>query len=157
MNTNNEQQHSVHFCHVCYIQKVSEDSIVPVVRDLVIGEADKWICARCWTDRTLNNPDVAFVISVIGSFIPEEEVGKRNFHHTLTEWSQAVLSLRSMKSMKSFFRGYAYWRIGPQVPPVQAEREARDNIGCPLNDAGWWLRFKWWLACGIVRCDNFHM
>lgn len=144
-NTNQNQ-----FCHVCYADNAS--SMNAVVLDTVVSDGS-WICSYCWIQRTQQNPDVQFVLEVLNRFI---ENTPRDFHHTIGEWSEAVLSIRSLRDMRRFFRGYTYWRIGPEVPPDLAEREAKDNIGCPLNDAGWWARLKWRWACGITKCNTFH-
>lgn len=147
-----------HRCRQC---GAFDTDTIPLVKDLLDGDTgnggDLLICANCWLNNVYQNEDVLFVLETIEQFIPESDRKARTFHHTISEWADAVLSVRKMGDMKRFLRGYTMWRVGPEKSREEAEIEARENIGAPLCDASWWIRFKWWWACRIVVSENFHM
>ena len=130
--------------------------ILPVVENK-LNENGPFICARCWVDYIHADPDVQFVLNTIDQYIPAGAKAVRDYHHTVAEWSAAVLSIRTLRDMRRFFAGYTLWRLGPEKSTLEAAQEARDNIGCPLNDAGWWRRLKWRWACDITPSSTFHM
>ncbi len=54
-----------------------------------------------------------------------------------------------MLLMRCYLRGYVSWFIMGGNSPSDAERKARDCVGCCFYRMPWYRRWLWWLSCGV--------